>query len=378
MKWKSRMMKRRGGGRWQGVMALLLLLLLKMERRRRIFLDPTITTQARCFLTVNNSCFRGERGNIFNINHYACEVSYDASCFLEKNRDLLHMDSIQLLARCTHEFPKIFSSKILSMSEKILNLSYRRSSGPDSPKCSVATKFKIGILENTRNRTLDGILRTQSWFRGHKARNYITRYKHGVVIVQTYIHSEKIRKSFLILLHQRRAAILIQKHQKRRIATNSFINILRASVAVQSAIRGFLVRKYSPDASLWKKNDNSDQILVKASVIGELQRRVLKGESGLKEKEEENSVLHQRVLRYESRWLGYEGKMRSMEQVWQKQMRSLQCSLSVAKKRLSIDGDNTGYNIGERKSDASVEQTWCHQPAALSPSMLVFKLVLKL
>ncbi|KMZ72549.1 Myosin-1 [Zostera marina] len=444
--------------------------------------DLTFANKLRQHLSYN-SCFRGERGNIFNINHYAGEVSYDASCFLEKNRDLLHMDSIQLLARCTHELLKIFSSKILLMSEKILNLSSRRSSGPDSPKCSVATKFKrqlfqlmqrlenttphfircikpnnsqlpstyeqglvlqqlkccgvlevvrisrsgyptrmshhkfarrygflllesvvathdplsvsiailrqfdlspemyqvgytklffrtgqIGILEDTRNRTLDGILRIQSWFRGHKARNYITRYKHGVVIVQTYIHSEKIRKSYLILLHQRRAAILIQKHQKRRIATNSFINILRASVAVQSAIRGFLVRKYSPDASLWKKNDNSDQILVKASVIGELQRRVLKAESGLKEKEEENSVLHQRVLRYESRWLEYEGKMRSMEQVWQKQMRSLQCSLSVAKKRLSIDGDNTSYNIEERKSDASVEQTWCHQPAALSLS----------
>lgn len=133
-------------------------------------------------------------------------------------------------------------------------------------------------------------------------------------------------------------------------------------------IRGFLVRKCSPDASLLKKNDNSEQVLVKARLIGELQRRVLKAESGLKEKEEENSVLQQRVLHYESRWSEYEGKMRSMEQVWQKQMRSLQCSLSIAKKRLSIDGDNNSLHIEERKSDASVEQTWCHQSATLSLS----------
>lgn len=53
------------------------------------------------------------------------------------------------------------------------------------------------------------------------------------------IHSEKMRKSYSILLQQHRAAILIQKHQKRRIATNSFIIILRASVAVQSGILDF-------------------------------------------------------------------------------------------------------------------------------------------
>ena len=86
---------------------------------------------------------------------------------------------------------------------------------------------------------------------------------------------------------------------------------------------------------------------MKASFLAELQRRVLKAEAGLREKDEENDILHQRLQQYESRWSEYELKMKSMEEVWQKQMRSLQSSLSIAKKSLAMDDS-------ERNSDASV------------------------
>lgn len=92
-------------------------------------------------------------------------------------------------------------------------------------------------------------------------------------------------------------------------------------------------------------------MVVKASVLAELQRRILKAEAALREKEEENDILHQRLQQYENRWSEYEQKMRSMEEVWQKQMRSLQSSLSIAKKSLAIDD-------ADRRSDASVEQSW--------------------
>lgn len=96
-----------------------------------------------------------------------------------------------------------------------------------------------------------------------------------------------------------------------------------------------------------KQSNESDEVLVKSSVISELQRRVLKAEAALREKEEENDILHQRLQQYENRWSEYELKMRSMEEVWQKQMRSLQSSLSIAKNSLAIDDS-------ERNSDASV------------------------
>lgn len=90
---------------------------------------------------------------------------------------------------------------------------------------------------------------------------------------------------------------------------------------------------------------------IKASFLAELQRRIIKAEAALREKEEENTILHQRVQRYESRWSEYEQKMKSMEEVWQKQMNSLQSSLSIAKRTLAIDDT-------ERQSDASVDPSW--------------------
>jgi myosin V len=91
--------------------------------------------------------------------------------------------------------------------------------------------------------------------------------------------------------------------------------------------------------------------LIKASVLAELQRRILKAEATVREKEEENEMLHQRLQQYENRWLEYEQKMKAMEEMWQKQMRSLQSSLSVAKKSLAL-------HETPRMSDSSVDQSW--------------------
>ncbi|MQL72214.1 hypothetical protein Taro_004528 [Colocasia esculenta] len=419
----------------------------------------------------SNSCFRGERGKSFGVNHYAGEVVYDTTGFLEKNRDLLHMDSIQLLASCKCQLPQIFASKMLSQSDKPLGLSHR-SSVVDSQKLSVATKFKgqlfqlmqrlesttphfircikpnnfqlpgtyeqqlvlqqlrccgvlevvrisrsgfptrmshqkfarrygfllesvssqdplsvsvailhqfnilpemyqvgytklffrtgqIGVLEDTRNRTLHGILRVQSCFRGHRARCYVKDYKKGITTLQSFIRGEKTRSTYSVLVERHRAAIILQRQRKCRIARRNFVNVRNASIVIQSVIRGWLVRRCSGDISLLntagKSRDangtESDQVLVKASVLAELQRRVLKAEAGLREKEEENDMLHQRLHQYESRWSEYEQKMRSMEEVWQKQMRSLQSSISIAKKSLAIDDM-------ERRSDASADHSF--------------------
>ena len=103
------------------------------------------------------------------------------------------------------------------------------------------------------------------------------------------------------------------------------------------------VNKFSVD----KVNTEQDcappilgQVVVATSALTELQRRVNKAEAGLREKEEENEVLQQRLQQYESRWTEYEEKMRSMEEVWQMQMRSLQSSLSIAKRSLSTTAES--------------------------------------
>lgn len=413
----------------------------------------------------SNSCFRGERGKAFSVSHYAGEVTYDTTGFLEKNRDLLHLDSIQLLSSCSCRLPQIFASSMLAQSEKPAVGPLYKAGGADSQKLSVATKFKgqlfqlmqrlesttphfircikpnnlqspklyeqglvlqqlrccgvlevvrisrsgfptrmshqkfarrygflllenaayqdplsvsvailhqfnilpemyqvgytklffrtgqIGVLEDTRNRTLHGILRVQNCFRGHRARCYLRELRRGIATLQSFVRGDKTRKEYAVTLQRHRAAIVIQKWMKGRIAKKKLRSINDASIVIQSVIRGWLVRRFSGDIGLPKsggmKANESDEVLVKSSFLAELQRRVLKAEAALREKEEENDILHQRLQQYESRWSEYELKMRSMEEVWQKQMRSLQSSLSIAKKSLAIDDS-------ERNSDASV------------------------
>lgn len=63
---------------------------------------------------------------------------------------------------------------------------------------------------------------------------------------------------------------------------------------------------------------------VPPSAVEELQKRVIKAEMILEKKEQENAALRSQVQQYEARWLEFEGKMKSMEDMWQKQTTSLQ------------------------------------------------------
>ncbi|CAM0956702.1 unnamed protein product [Alopecurus aequalis] len=419
-----------------------------------------------------NSCFRGERGKAFAVRHYAGEVAYDTSGFLEKNRDLLHMDSIQFLAKCKLSIPQMFASKMLAQSDNLESVPYRPSVA-DSQKLSVAMKFKgqlfqlmqrlesttphfircikpnnlqlpaiygqelvlqqlkccgvlevvrisrsgyptrmthqkfarrygfllledvasqdplsvsvailhqfnilpemyqvgytklffrtgqIGKLENTRNRTLHGVLRVQSCFRGYQARRHATERIRGVLALQSFIRGENARQSYSSLSRKHRAATVLQRNLRGWLSRRHFVKIRKASVVIQSGIRGCLVRRCAGNVDLLnvlrelesKKEAEGDQILIKASFLAELQRRILRAEATVREKDEENEMLHQRLQQYENRWLEYEQKMKAMEEMWQKQMRSLQSSLSVAKKSLALDDT-------PRMSDSSVEQSW--------------------
>ncbi|KAK9106296.1 hypothetical protein Syun_022307 [Stephania yunnanensis] len=424
----------------------------------------------------SNLCFRGERGKAFTVCHYAGEVAYDTSGFLEKNRDLLHLDSIELLSSCSCQLPQIFATNLLTQSDKPVVGALHRSGGAESQKLSVATKFKsqlfrlmqrlenttphfircikpnnlqqpalyeqglvlqqlrccgvlevvrisrsgyptrmshqkfarrygflllesitsqdplsvsvailhqfnilpdmyqvgytklffrtgqVGVLEDTRNRTLHGILRVQSCFRGHQARSYLKELKRGISILQSFVRGEKMRRDYAVLVQKHRAAVIIQSKIRGRISRKRFLSIRGAALVVQSVIRGWLVRRCSDigfTSAQARKGSEPDQVLVKASVLSEMQRRVLKAEAAFREKEEENDILHQRLQQYENRWSEYELKMKSMEEVWQKQMRSLQSSLSIAKKSLAVDD-------GDRRSDASVntseerDSSWDH------------------
>ncbi|KAM7484851.1 hypothetical protein LguiA_000860 [Lonicera macranthoides] len=417
----------------------------------------------------HNSSFKGERGEAFTVCHYAGNVMYETTGFLEKNRDLLHLNTIQLLASCTCRLPQTFASTMLSQTEKPVVGSLYKSGGADSQRLSVVLKFKgqlfklmqrlenttphfircikpnnsqspgvyqqglvlhqlrccgvlevvrisksgfptrmshqkfarrygfllldnvasqdplsvsvailhqfnippemyqvgytklffrtgqIGVLEDTTNRTLLGILRVQSCFRGHKARRYLKELRRGIATLQSLVRGEKTRKEYEVLLQRHRAALLIQKEMKSSICRKKFKNVYHASIIIQSVIRGWLVRRCAGDVELLhcraKEDNNPHEVPVDQSILAELQRRILKAEAASREKEEENDIIRQQIQHYDNRWSEYELKMKSMEETWQKQMRSLQSSLSISKKSMSLESSKRNSNASVNTKD---------------------------
>ncbi|XP_054815599.1 myosin-2 isoform X3 [Prosopis cineraria] len=414
--------------------------------------DITFANKLRQYLNAN-PCFKGERGRGFCVRHYAGEVSYDTNGFLEKNRDPLPSDSIQLLSSCNCQLLQLFSKKIdqskhsnsshvgalgsqkqsvgttfkgqlfklmnqlesttphfircikpntrhsagiydedlvlqqlmccgvleivrisrAGYPTRILHQEFARRYGffllseasasqdPLSISVSVLQQFnippemyqvgytklylrggQIGVLEDRRKKIIVRILRVQKWLRGHQARRNFYVLKNGAIALQSIVRREIARKTYHAM---KSASIASEKlHQTQAITR------------LQSVIRGWLVRrrassvfhKLKKDGKISKHKQKSrskmtevkqdlskDQVQNLPSTL-ELQNQVVKAETTLKQKEEENTALREQLKQFETRWIEYEMKMKSMEQMWQKQMASLQ-SLSVARRSLAAE-----------------------------------------
>ncbi|KAK1326505.1 hypothetical protein QJS10_CPA01g01156 [Acorus calamus] len=118
---------------------------------------------------------------------------------------------------------------------------------------------QIGALDDARNQTLQGILAIQKGFRGQIARRAFKELKKASMILQSYVRGEKARKEFEYSLNSRRAAIVIQKHVKQRFAKRAYND---------------------------QKTADFEQERAHQSVLEELERRVFKAETALKQKEE--------------------------------------------------------------------------------------------
>lgn len=419
----------------------------------------------------SNSCFKGERGRAFSIRHYAGEVPYDTNGFLEKNRDPLQTDIIQLLSSCTCQVLQLFASKMLKPSPKPAASS--QPGALDTQKQSVGTKFKgqlfklmhqlentrphfircikpnskqlpgiyeedlvlqqfrccgvleivrisrsgyptrmrhqefagrygvllsekqlsqdplsisvavlqqfnvlpemyqvgytklylrsgqLAALEDRRKQVLQAIIRLQKCFRGYQARSRFRELCNGVITLQSFARGENTRRRHASLGKSCSAVVPEIRDEQ-----------LREIICLQSAIRGWLVRKQLKMHKLKQSNpvnakvkrrsgrkssDMKDvpqeQVQALPTALAELQRRVLKAEATLGQKEEENAALREQLQQYDAKWLEYEAKMKSMEEMWQKQMASLQMSLAAARK--SLASDNTPGEPGRLDASTS-------------------------
>ncbi|KAI4333727.1 hypothetical protein L6164_018498 [Bauhinia variegata] len=209
---------------------------------------------------------------------------------------------------------------------------------------------QISVLENWRKQVTEGILGVQKSFRGYRAHQYFHELKIGAITLQSFIRGENARRKFDALV-KCSAACVSEKLKETE-----------AIVLIQSVIRGWLVRRRASGMRKLKKypentkpkrksrvkitevkrDKSKEQAQNLPSALAELQKRVVKAEATLEQKEGENAQLREQLKQCETRWVEYESKMKSMEEMWQKQMASLQMSLSLARKSLVSD-NNTGH-----------------------------------
>uniref|UniRef100_A0A3Q7IBG5 Myosin motor domain-containing protein n=1 Tax=Solanum lycopersicum TaxID=4081 RepID=A0A3Q7IBG5_SOLLC len=412
-----------------------------------------------------NPCYRGDTEE-FGIRHYAGEVIYDTSGFLNKNRDPVHPDTIQLLSLSSEDLLKLFASSFANQSKKTASSSHIKIS--DFQKQTVATKFKdvlfklmqqlestaphficcikpnnkqvpgmysndlvfeqlrsysllevvricrsgyptrmthqefcirygvllpedherkdplsmsvtilrqydilpemyqvgftklyfragqIAVLEDVRKQVLQGTLEVQKCYSGPHARRDFHELKGVVIVLQSFVRGEIARMQYKDFLES-----------KQKNANKENDEQLVAALQIQSAIRCWLAHRQLNQLQKSKKlnqdrpkpakkttevkQDLPAEIL--PSVVEDLERRVLVAETTLEEKEKENAALKEQVNQLESRWSDYEARMRSMEEMWQKQMASLQASLVSAKKSLGVD--NSASHPGKLEGSPS-------------------------
>uniref|UniRef100_A0A9I9DGT7 Myosin-2-like n=1 Tax=Cucumis melo TaxID=3656 RepID=A0A9I9DGT7_CUCME len=401
--------------------------------------------------------FKGERGRAFGVRHYAGEVVYDTNGFLEKNRDLLHSASIQLLSSCTCKLLQLLASKMINQSHKP-TVSVGSTEIVESPEPGVGTKYKVllfdlfhklestnhhficcirpnrnqvgglfeedlvlqqlrycGILEVARisrsgyptrmthqefagrygfllketsvsrdslsisiavlqqfnihpemyrvgyiklffrtgqiralderkKQVMQGILGIQKYFRGCHARGNFHDLKQGATTLQSFIRGENARRRCTV----KRFSFVVYA-----FSVPKKVYEVQAIIRLQSVIRGSLARKHLSMRDSKRFHENKKTKLNKGRRVSEeefqeraqslptslteLQKKVVEAEATIEKKEEENAALREQVKQFESRRLEYEAKMKSMEDMWQKQMASLQMSLAAAKKTLAAE-----------------------------------------
>ncbi|EFJ23280.1 hypothetical protein SELMODRAFT_103418 [Selaginella moellendorffii] len=386
-----------------------------------------------------NSHFKAERDTGFTIRHYAGEVTYSTSGIMEKNRDLLHTDILELLSSCKSSLSRAFSAKkgegfrkesqkqsvstkfkgqLFRLLQRLENTSphFIRCVKPNAYQlpdnfeqdlvlqqlrcCGVlevvritrsgypsrhlhqhfADRFRImlqkqasdtrdalsvcisilqhfnvspetyqvgltklffrsgqiAVLEEKRTRTMNGIVGAQALYRGYRARLYFKRLRRSTVLWQSLVRGMQARAMFKKLKQRHRAAIFIQKHVKGILARASYKDLLRrhhATLTIQRHFKGLVARNEL--RRLKRRNVAANRAL--AAELLAWKQRALVAEQAVWDKDVENAAMAHKLQQYEQRWSEYEARMNAMEEVWQKQMTSLQQSLAAAKRSLTSE-----------------------------------------
>ncbi|XP_057790722.1 myosin-2-like [Salvia miltiorrhiza] len=177
--------------------------------------------------------------------------------------------------------------------------------------------------------------------KGLDDRQHLQQLNEVALTFQSYVRGEIARKEY--------SALLTKKNQVKLEEA--------AIVQLQSVIRGWLARRHfshlqklmqpthgkmeSGISNSKVKNLPPDMLPL---IVGVLEKRVLMAEESLELKEKENATFREQLQQYEARLKQSEAKMKSAEEMWQKQIASLQVDVE---KRVERDGEDLkhGNNI---------------------------------
>ncbi|WOH14653.1 hypothetical protein DCAR_0934173 [Daucus carota subsp. sativus] len=180
--------------------------------------------------------------------------------------------------------------------------------GGDTNGCLIQ---KTEIVDYTREKDLQVILGTQTYSNGYRHQDLI----RGIVTLQSCNQFYGFN---------------VRAENARNIASRTLQTKHRAVLLLQSVTRGWLTRRH---LIFTKRSDSriqeaKDSVHVPYCDVYELQRRVLKTEAAVQNKNEENYGLRMKIAQFEKQWQQHEAKMKSMEKMWQEQLTFIQVILT--------------------------------------------------
>ncbi|CAL9163235.1 unnamed protein product [Musa hybrid cultivar] len=109
---------------------------------------------------------------------------------------------------------------------------------------------------------------------------------------------------------------------------------------IKSSLGGPVDEKGGHNDYVKREALNKDQHQVHSSSLEELEKLVLEIKAEVKQKEEENVALSQQIQQYEKKWSLCEEKMKSMEEMYKKQIETLTMNIAAVEKSLAANGTN--------------------------------------
>ncbi|KAG0471392.1 hypothetical protein HPP92_015938, partial [Vanilla planifolia] len=381
-------------------------------------------------------------------------VLYNTHGFLEKNRDTLYLDSVELLKSCSCQLLHLFASHILNQPQKLSGPQWLN--GAYSQKHSLGLKFKVQLfrlmqhLENTtphfitcikpNNEQLPGMFENATVLEQLKCygipevvrmsrSGYPTRITHqqfaerfGFLLLDVIDFQDPLSVAIAILQQFNVAPemyqvgytklffrtgqiaaleiarknsieriVWVQKHYRYLKARRRFQTLKQGTVTFQSFIRGYLARKrFSVLKSNGITNRSQDKIngtfdsclqermdtvkghpQVQTLALEELQRRALCAEAALRQKQNECTTLQEQLQLSQTRCSENEMQMKSKEEMWQKQITSLQSNIaSLRASRPGRHEASTAHHNHQNYDSEDSDSPAMHTPDTTPPRQI--------